>query len=451
MLGAEELVQTPTPPPILNDTRRANRPLAVPFLNAVFPHMQVLLISLGSMGDTLPFVALGQALLARGHRVTLMANGHYQTYIEGQGVPFVEGLTAAEFQEYARIQVDWTFRQSLEATGQMLLGQLRKAYDFVAQHSAGGDTVVAAQAYALGARVAQEKLGVPLATVHVQPLWFRSAYSSPVLPRWLPRLVPRAFDRLLDLAVDTGLGPPVNAFRAEFGLPPAKRLLKQWWNSPNMVLGLFPEWYDPPQPDWPLNTVLTGFPLLKRQPPALSAELQAFLAAGTPPLLFTQTSVSKQVRVYFEASAAAAQALGRRAIFLTPHEGQIPPSLPETIRRESFVPLDALLPHCAAHVHHGGIGTIAETLLAGVPQLTVPMVNDQNDNSLRLLRLGASAYLKPAAYTADRAAEVLRQLLDSADVQARCRELSARCRQHDSLAVACDALERLLPTGKRNQ
>lgn len=405
--------------------------------------MQALLISLGSMGDTLPFVALAQALLARGHRATLMANGHYRAYIEDRGVPFVEGLTAAEFQEYARIQTDWTFRQSLEATGQLLLGQLRKAYDFVAEHYEVGDTAVVAQAYALGARVAQEKLGVPLATVHVQPLWFRSAYSSPVIPRWLPRIVPQAFDRLLDLAVDSGLGPQVNAFRAELGLPPAKRLLKQWWNSPDLVLGLFPEWFDPPQPDWPPHTVLTGFPFSRRDPPALSAELQAFLTAGTPPILFTQTSVSKQVRAYFEESVGAAQRLGRRAIFLTPHEGQLPDALPDAIRRESFVPLDALLPRCAAHVHHGGIGTIAETLLAGVPQLTVPMVNDQSDNSLRLLRLGASAYLKPAAYTAQRAAVELQRLFDSPAIVARCRELAERCRREDSLARACEAIERL--------
>ncbi len=436
MLGGVDVVQ-------FDEPRAAKSPAIFSHCPRLAAPMQVLLISLGSMGDTLPFVALGQALLARGHAVSLMANGQYQAYIQEQGVPFVEGLTAAEFQEYARIQVDWTFRQSLEATGKLLLGQLRKAYDFVAERSRDGQTVVVAQAYALGARAAQEKLGTPLATVHVQPLWFRSAYSSPVIPQWLPRFVPQALDRVLDLAVDAGLGPPVNAFRAELGLPPAKRLLKHWWNSPDLVLGLFPDWFDPPQPDWPPQTVLTGFPLSTREPPPLAPDLEAFLSAGPPPILFTQTSVSKQVRTYFAESATAAQQLGRRAIFLTPHEGQLPEELPEAIRRESFVPLDALLPRCAAHVHHGGIGTIAQTLLAGVPQLTVPMVNDQTDNSLRLLRLGASSYLKPADYTAARAGESLRQLLMSDPIAARCRELAQRCRREDSLSRACVAIERL--------
>lgn len=405
--------------------------------------MHVLLVSLGSMGDTLPFVAIGQALLARGHGVTLMANGQYQSYIKGQGVPFVEGLSAAEFQEYARIQENWTLRESLEATGKLMLGQMRKAYDFVAERHQPGQTVVAAQAYALGARVAQEKLGIPLATVHVQPLWFRSVYSSPVVPRWFPRLALRGFDRLMDGLVDLGLAPPVNAFRAELGLPPVRRLLKHWWNSPQLVLGLFPDWYDAPQPDWPPHAVPTGFPLAKRTPPPLDADLQRFLSEGDKPLLFTQTSVSKEVRSYFETAIAAAQTLGRRVILLTPHEGHVPTSLPAGIRRESFVPLDALLPHCAAHIHHGGIGTIAETLLAGVPQLTVPMVNDQNDNSLRLLRLQASEYLKPKQFTPPQAVAAIRRLLNSPEIARQCQELSARCQAEDSLGKTCTALEKL--------
>src|SRR5438477_82433 len=74
--------------------------------------------------------------------------------------------------------------------------------------------------------------------------------------------VRRAAYRLADaLVLDRLLARPVNAARAELGLPPVRRVLGAWRHSPQCVLGLFPEWFAPPQPDWPAATRLTGFPL----------------------------------------------------------------------------------------------------------------------------------------------------------------------------------------------
>ena len=118
--------------------------------------MQVLLVSLGSMGDTWPFLALGKALQARGHQATLMANGYYRQQIEAEDLPFIEGLTADEFAVYAQRQTNWGLRESLQATAELMLGQVRKTLDFIAQRYVPGETVVAAQDYCLGARIAQE-------------------------------------------------------------------------------------------------------------------------------------------------------------------------------------------------------------------------------------------------------------------------------------------------------
>lgn len=406
--------------------------------------MQALLISLGSMGDTLPFMALGHALQSRGHRVVLMANGYYREQIEREGLEFVEGLSAADFTAYAEAQKNWTFRQSLEMTGNLMLGQIPRVFEFVARRQVPGETVVVAQAYALGARIAQEKLGTPLATVHLQPLWMRSVHNPVTLPGWFPRLAVQVFDRLMDAAVDAGLGKKVNAIRAEHGLPPVKRLMKHWWNSPNLVLAMFPDWFDPPQPDWPPHSVTTGFPLLHwKSQPELAPEVRAFLDAGDPPLVFTQTAITKTVEPYFQISREVTQSLGSRAIFLTPHPSLIPRDLPETIRYFPFVPLDALLPRAHLHVHHGGIGTIAQSLFANVPQLTVAMANDQMDNSLRLRRLGCSGYLKPSEYQPARVRQEIERLFTSPEVRARCDQLAERVRTSDAMQVACDAIERL--------
>jgi hypothetical protein len=127
--------------------------------------------------------------------------------------------------------------------------------------------VVAASGLAFGARIAHEKLGLPLATVHLQPVVFRSVrrpavFGFPDVLGFLPRPLRGPYLRAADrFVIDPPLAPAVNAFRAGLGLPPVSRLLHRWMHSPQLVIGLFPEWFAAPQPDWPPNVHLTGFPL----------------------------------------------------------------------------------------------------------------------------------------------------------------------------------------------
>jgi len=102
-------------------------------------------------------------------------------------------------------------------------------YQLIADRRVAGETVVVAQAWLFGARIAQEELGVPLATVYLQPLLFGSVYDTPSLPRWTPRWVPGLMNRLVERSVDWGLAPAIDAFRAELGLPPVRCPVLRWW------------------------------------------------------------------------------------------------------------------------------------------------------------------------------------------------------------------------------
>src|SRR5262249_22764637 len=150
---------------------------------------------------------------------------------------------------------------------------------------------------------------------------------------------------------------------------------------------LFPPWYCPAQPDWPPSMEAGAFPLYDPGPEvALDDELQDFLHAGgeaARPVVFTPGSGNRQAAAYFERALAATRRLGRRAIFLTPHRAQVPAQLPQDVLWHPYVPLRQLLPRVAALVHHGGIGTTAEALRAGVPQLVIPLAFDQFDNGAR--------------------------------------------------------------------
>ena len=404
--------------------------------------MHAILVTVGSLGDTLPFITIGEELLRRGHSVSVVANGRFRELIEGKGFTFLESWSKETWADYMEEQKTWSARQRLKGLAEIQMNQLRVIYDLIADRYVPGETVVAAQGYAFGARIAQEKLGVPTATVHLQPMWFRSIHDPVGIAPWIPLWVPRVLDRIIDFLIDRRLGPRTNQCRHDVGLDePAQFLMKHWWNSPQLVLGLFPDWFNPPQPDWPPNVVLPGFPLPRPTDDDVT-ELEEFLAAGTAPIVFSQSSVTTD-RDYFTLSAEVAARVGRRAVFLISHPDQVPDGLPGEIRCFSFVPLEHLLPRSALHVHHGGIGTIAHTLKAGIPQLIIPMVNDQKENSARLMRLGFSEVIDRRKYKPHKIAPRILAMLESDEVARRCAEYAQKFDGVDPLTRACEALESL--------
>lgn len=414
--------------------------------------VRALLLPFGSAGDVHPFVGLGAALQARGHEVTVATNEHFAPLVRRQGLGFLPLGDEAQFLEALNDPELWHPRRGFRAVTGKIVRLLRMSYDLVAEQARLGPLVVVTSILGFGPRIAHDRLGVPLATVHLQPGVLRSVHEPPIFPgidltgrlwpRWSRRLLFWLIDRAM---IDRMLGPVINAFRAELGLPPVRRLLGGWMNSPQLVLGFFPEWFGRPQPDWPPQLQLTGFPLFDestvREP---DPALEGFLAAGGPPIVFTPGSAMKHAHAFFAEAAGALRRLDRRGLFLTRYPEQLPAELPDSLRHFDYVPFSRVLPRCAALVHHGGIGTTAQGLAAGIPQLIMPMAHDQPDNAARLRRLGVGMALPPRRFGAGAVAATLRRLVESPETSGRCRELSRRIRESDpTLDDACRAVERL--------
>jgi UDP:flavonoid glycosyltransferase YjiC (YdhE family) len=207
---------------------------------------------------------------------------------------------------------------------------------------------------------------------------------------------------------------------------------------------MFPDWFFRPQPDWPAQLRITGFPLFdKAGSDPLEPALDAFLAGGEPPVVFTPGSANRQAPRFFKVAVQAATRLGRRALLITPYAEQLPRSLPSHIKHVPHVPFSSILPRCAAIVHHGGIGTCAQGLAAGIPQLTMPMGFDQPDNAMRLARLGVGAYLFPHRFRIRAVAGALRSLLESRETAYACRRFSEAIASVDAIGVTSDLLESL--------
>lgn len=414
--------------------------------------MHVLLIPVGSHGDVHPFVGLGLELRARGHRVTFFLNEHFGPLVRGLGFEMVALGEEGQFEEALRDPDLWHPRRGLATVARYNLEYTGMIYRALEAYYEPGAMVAAGGSLAFGMRLAQERLGLPAATVHLQPSVLHSNHETPVYgrmgglrhwPRWLKR---RLFDLAFTRVVDPLFAPGLNALRAEIGLPPLGRdVFRCWRDSPELIVGLFPAWFGPPQPDWPPHVVLTDFPLYdERDATPLPPGLDAFLDAGPPPIAFTPGSANVHGRPFFEAAVDACRRLGRRGLLLTRHPAQIPADLPDGVIHVPYAPFGLLLPRVAALVHHGGIGTCAQALAAGVPQLIMPLAHDQFDNVDRLRRLGVARSLLPHRFRGPAVADALRALLDSPSVASSCRAVAARIPADGrGLALDCDALDTL--------
>ena len=411
--------------------------------------MKYLFTALGSYGDVLPMVGLAQAMTSRGHETTVITNPYFQQIVEEAGVGFLGIATAEEYLEQARHPDLWHSVRGPIFVLKHSCKYLRELYKLIDDRCQPGETVLVAHCLDFASRIHQDKHDTSVASVHFAPICLRSSHQSPqmfnmLLQDWVPGWFRRLQFWLADRFADRVIGPELNELRSELDLKPARDLFARWIFSPELVLGLFPDWFAPTQPDWPSHTTTTGFPLWDPvQSIPLSEEVEEFLQAGDPPLVFAPGSAMTEGREFFEQAIDACQRLGRRGILCTKYREQLPESLPEGIRCFGFVPFSQLLPRTAALVHHGGIGTCAQGLAVGLPQVVMPMAYDQLDNATRLKRLGVAKILRRKKFTGSKVAAYLEELLSSEEVKVRANEYAQRMDGPRSLEESCEVLERL--------
>jgi UDP:flavonoid glycosyltransferase YjiC (YdhE family) len=249
--------------------------------------------------------------------------------------------------------------------------------------------------------------------------------------------------------MDGLLAGPVNRLRARHGLPRVDRLLQHWVHSPDRVIGLFPPWFAPMQQDWPQQVALTGFPLYDGGELSLSPALRRFLDDGPPPIAFFTGTGIRHAASFFRTAVQICEALGRRGVLLSSFPENFATTLPPSIHVEAYAPFSQLLPRLAAFVHHGGIGSTAQALAAGTPQVVVPSAFDQADNGARLERLGVAVSLPPRKFNARRGVEALSHVLGD-DCLRACAAVKAKFAGAEPRAQTADLIERVFAEPRRS-
>ncbi len=152
----------------------------------------------------------------------------------------------------------------------------------------------------------------------------------------------------------------------------------------------------------------------------------------------------KHGRDFFRVAIHASGQLGRRAILLSNHTEQIPRQLPPDIVHFDYIPFSQILPRCAALIHHSGIGSTAQALAAGIPQLIMAMAFDQMDNAARVERLKVGYGLSRRQFRTRRVQTLLAQMLASNEMGAHLRERSGQLVNDTALDKTAALLEKLV-------
>ena len=338
--------------------------------------MIVTVVATGSRGDVEPYLALGRALSGAGHRVTLVTTSYFVDLAAGAG------LDVAEIPVNVRERLaDPAVRRDLQDRGPLKAFRRLAALAKDAAHLSVDTAVGAAEASDLvvtglgghhAALAAARALDLPLVRAFNVPLTPTRAYPGTLFPHW-----------------PAGPGGVLNRVSHEMSRQVvwfANQQSLRGWRDPFELSGYpGPLWYGispsllPTPADWPRGILQTGFwfnptPADWQPPPALDA----FLAEGPAPVYLgfgsmTDEAPDQTTKLVLEAVERA----GVRALLSSGWAGLGDTDLPDTVRVVGDLPHEWLFARTRAVVHHGGAGTTAAGLRAGVPAIIVPFHGDQ--------------------------------------------------------------------------
>ena len=414
--------------------------------------MKIVIPASGSRGDVQPYIALGGGLKAAGHHVRLVTSDDFETLVREAGLEFRSiGISVEQMlhdpawrstvESGSFIKIAARMRSEMRSKARELARLQSTFYDDV-------DLIVGGMGGLGGAFSIAEKFGLPMIQAYVFPLTPTRTFASPLLPRSLPigllnRLSYHVMRQMLwmttnatDAETRRSLGLPSTSILGPFGVLKRRRVPVIYGYSRHVL----------PRPDdWDDRTQIAGYWFLDApadwQPPA---DLTTFLQAGSPSVYVGFGSMGSEkpeqtTRLLLDALART----GQRAVLASGWGGLSQMDLPENIYMLSSVPHQWLFPRMAAIVHHGGAGTTAAVMRAGVPSLIVPHFGDQAFWGQRVAALGVGpAPIPRRQLTAERLAESLERMIADTTLRQRAADLGERIRSEDGIGRAVELIER---------
>lgn len=414
--------------------------------------MRLTCIALGSRGDVQPYIALCVELRRAGHQVRLATHGEFAPLICARDIEFHDmgsdprALLESELAHAMMAGGRNPFR-FLRIFGKVVEPILEESVRQARAAVQDADGVIQGNAGIFAHRLSQGSS--PYCSVCLQPFTPTRAYPAPCFPE-MPggRFGYNLLSHHLFMAIFwQSMGRLMWKTQKKMGLPlPDRQASRHAWRNGLICYAYSPTLIPPPR-ELPANHHVTGFCFLDEsptwQPPA---DLADFLAAGPPPVYVGFGSMrSRRPEATAELVMAALRQAGQRGVLLKGWGGMQPSDVPDTILLVDAVPHDWLFPRMRALVHHGGAGTTAAGLRAGMPAVIIPYFADQPFWARTCYHAGVAARPIPRAHlTVHRLAEALRAVVDDAALRARAAELGRRISAEDGARNAARLIEAYL-------
>lgn len=412
--------------------------------------MKITILAPGSRGDVQPYVAIGQGLSNLGHDCTVVTTLDHVSLVRGYGLG-VAALPVNVAEELRAVEA----RRAVEGGGvlssfRQFAAIARRASRSLAEvgleASRGADVVVTNFSTAIVAHGISRRLGVPLVQAYNVPVTATSALPGALFPgldggalsrrvgHWLTRAALWFTSRSAskEACVEVLGAPPVSPFPGRTtGLMPGP-----------VVYG-FSEAFLPRPSDWPEDAHVTGFWYVDEpEGYAPPEELVHFLEGGPPPVCIGFGSMSSERPEDVSAIVlAAAKRSKRRVVLLSGWAGLGAAQLSDDVLVQSDVPHSWLYPRCAAVVHHGGAGTTAAAVRAGVPAVVVPFHGDQPFWASRVARLGVGPKPVPRrTLSAERLAAAIGKALHDDGIRERAAQVGRAVREERGTERAAELI-----------
>lgn len=418
--------------------------------------MRVLLASFGSRGDVQPIIALGKGLQAAGYRVSLGVGQNFEREVVAAGLGFEPFHVDMQRAVNSGVGKQWITegsrnpRKEMAAVRALAQEHAPQITQDLLRMGAQHDVFLSGLMTLAPLSVLAQQQGKAAMALWLAPfLATRSGTAGAQAPFPHQDVAPnRWFGLLVETLMADMFGAPFQQMRAQLGLPPAKPAdFRAAINNTPSLCGFSPR-VVPPPPDWNPHHHITGYWHTATRPSDWTPPqaLQTFLDAGTPPVFIGFGSMSsadpaRTLQTFLDALAQA----GKRGILQSGWAGLSAANLPAHVHLLESAPHDWLFPRMAAVVHHGGAGTTATALRAGVPALVVAHIGDQPYWGRRVFELGVGAPpLRIHQLTAARLAQGIRAMDDPA-MQQRAAAFGAQLAQEDGIAQAVAVFQRYHP------
>ncbi|HNT75391.1 MAG TPA: glycosyltransferase [Anaerolineae bacterium] len=379
--------------------------------------MRLTLLAIGSRGDVQPLVALGVGLQRHGHHVRVVAGDEFDGLVADAGLEF----TPLGVNIRTVIESHTNIFHLIESIRTLVLKASAEAQDAIVSTFLGVSAC-------------------PLARERHVPFF----YAVPI-----PGLETREFPHLLFPRLPLGKAYNALTYRladhqVTHSCPDARCLFLE---PRPTYLFCFSSHVVPRPADWEEYAHVTGYWFLDRpadwQPPA---ELEQFLQAGAPPVYVGFGSArtndpQKMTALVVEALARA----GQRGVLVAGWGGLQTGALSADVFAAPALPFDWLFPRVSVAVHHGGAGTTAEALRAGVSSVVVSLAMDRVFWGWQLHKLGAgTAPIAPRYLTAEHLAAAIRQAATDPQLHANAAALGEKIRREDGVGNAVAIIEKVI-------